>query len=201
MPTIPTNLQEGKTNVSAGANMTDSMITTGGVMPYVYSLEGTDVAKFTINSTTGRVGVGSTALTAGTYSFTIKVTDKSAKTATQAITLNVAVAEAGIPISASVVGAFQITYTEENIVINLTAPIEGLTDSDIKAYKNGSIISNVIPTRSDTNDKITKIVETNQSIISEKVLADEMIMGCTGGISKEWNVNGEDVTIGVEKTQ
>ena len=155
MPTIPTNLQEGKTNVSAGANMTDSMITTGGVMPYVYSLEGTDVAKFTINSTTGRVGVGSTALTAGTYSFTIKVTDKSAKTATQAITLNVAVAEAGIPISASVVGAFQITYTEENIVINLTAPIEGLTDSDIKAYKNGSIISNVIPTRSDTNDKIT----------------------------------------------
>ena len=53
----------------------------------------------------------------------------------------------------------------------------------------------------DTKDKITQIVETNQSIISEKVLADEMIMGCIGGISKEWNVNGEDVTIGVEKTQ
>ena len=48
------------------------------------------------------------------------------------------------------------------------------------------------------NDKIAQIVQKNEKAIGEKVLADEFVYG-EGGIAKEWNVNGENVTIGVEK--
>ncbi len=48
------------------------------------------------------------------------------------------------------------------------------------------------------NDKITAIVKKNQDAITDKVLADEVLTNdCS--IAKEWNVNGEKVTIGVEK--
>ena len=46
------------------------------------------------------------------------------------------------------------------------------------------------------NDKIAQIVQKNEKAIGEKVLADEFVYG-EGGIAKEWNVNGENVTIGV----
>ncbi|MDE6713370.1 MAG: isoleucine--tRNA ligase, partial [Lachnospiraceae bacterium] len=48
------------------------------------------------------------------------------------------------------------------------------------------------------NDKIAAIVKKNQDAIMGKVLADE-ILSTDCSIHKEWNVNGEKVTIGVEK--
>jgi isoleucyl-tRNA synthetase len=48
------------------------------------------------------------------------------------------------------------------------------------------------------NDKIASVVKKNADAIGEKVLANEFKFE-QGGISKEWNVNGETVTIGVEK--
>ncbi len=48
------------------------------------------------------------------------------------------------------------------------------------------------------NDKIANIVKKNEESIGSKVLGDEFKY-VEGGISKAWNVNGEDVTIGVEK--
>jgi isoleucyl-tRNA synthetase len=48
------------------------------------------------------------------------------------------------------------------------------------------------------NDKIASVVKKNADAIGEKVLANEFKFE-QGGISKEWNVNGENVTIGVEK--
>ncbi|MBQ7972940.1 MAG: isoleucine--tRNA ligase [Lachnospiraceae bacterium] len=47
------------------------------------------------------------------------------------------------------------------------------------------------------NDKIAEIVKKNEKAISEKVLADEVLYGATCDTSKEWNVNGEDIKIGV----
>ncbi|MDE7478054.1 MAG: class I tRNA ligase family protein, partial [Lachnospiraceae bacterium] len=50
------------------------------------------------------------------------------------------------------------------------------------------------------NDKIAEVVKKNEKPIGEKVLADAFVYG-EGNIpnAKEWNVNGENVTIGVER--
>ena len=51
------------------------------------------------------------------------------------------------------------------------------------------------------NGRIAEIVSANRAAISEKVLADEIVMDAVLSVSREWNVNGEKVTIGVEKTR
>ncbi len=50
------------------------------------------------------------------------------------------------------------------------------------------------------NDRVMQVVEKNEKPIGEKVLANEFVYnaGCAAN-SKEWNVNGETVTIGVER--
>ena len=49
------------------------------------------------------------------------------------------------------------------------------------------------------NDKIAEIVQKNSAAIAGKVLADAITADETLAVSKEWSVNGEKVTIGVEK--
>ena len=49
------------------------------------------------------------------------------------------------------------------------------------------------------NIKVAEIVKANNRTISEKVLANEIFVGEELAITKEWNVNGEKVTIGIEK--
>ena len=49
------------------------------------------------------------------------------------------------------------------------------------------------------NDHIADIVEKNSNTISTKVLAESITRGEALEISKEWNVNGEKVTIGVQR--
>ncbi len=49
------------------------------------------------------------------------------------------------------------------------------------------------------NDKIADLVARHKDAIALKVLADEVVCGTMQGINKEWNINGEVVTIGVEK--
>ena len=52
----------------------------------------------------------------------------------------------------------------------------------------------------DKNEKIAEILKAHEDDIKEEVLADQIILGQMGGFTKEWNINGEDVTLGVEKT-
>jgi len=49
------------------------------------------------------------------------------------------------------------------------------------------------------NAKVAQIVNANREAISEKVLANEILTDAGLAIVKEWNVNGEKVTIGIEK--
>ena len=49
------------------------------------------------------------------------------------------------------------------------------------------------------NDKVAGIVQKNAEAISGKVLAEAIVTNETLAVSREWNVNGEKVTIGVEK--
>ncbi len=48
------------------------------------------------------------------------------------------------------------------------------------------------------NAKVAEVVQKNEKAIGDKVLADSFVYA-QGGIAKEWNVNGETVTIGVER--
>ncbi|MBQ8167077.1 MAG: isoleucine--tRNA ligase, partial [Lachnospiraceae bacterium] len=48
------------------------------------------------------------------------------------------------------------------------------------------------------NDKIAEIMNANAEEIKEVVLANEFVVGAMGGVSKDWNVNGEKVVLGVE---
>ena len=49
------------------------------------------------------------------------------------------------------------------------------------------------------NEKIEKILQNNQEEIRSEVLAAEVKLGNTTGYVKDWNINGEDVTLGVER--
>ena len=51
----------------------------------------------------------------------------------------------------------------------------------------------------DKNDTIKAIIENNLDEIKSEVLADNVIFGKINGYEKEWNINGEKVTFGVEK--
>ena len=51
----------------------------------------------------------------------------------------------------------------------------------------------------DKNDTIKAIMENNLDEIKSEVLADNVIFGKINGYEKEWNINGEKVTFGVQK--
>ena len=49
------------------------------------------------------------------------------------------------------------------------------------------------------NDKIQAIMEKNADMIGSETLTDGFVYGSVQGYTKDWNLNGEDVTLGVEK--
>ncbi len=51
----------------------------------------------------------------------------------------------------------------------------------------------------DNNDKLAEIVVRNDEKVMTAVLADHIIMGEMKGFTREWNINGETVTIGVAR--
>ena len=52
----------------------------------------------------------------------------------------------------------------------------------------------------DCNDKIAEILKKHTEEIKKEVLADDILTGTMGGYTKDWDINGEKVTFGVEKT-
>ena len=51
----------------------------------------------------------------------------------------------------------------------------------------------------DKNDKIAQLFEKNAEVIKSEVLATDILHEAPKGYVKEWNINGENVAIGVEK--
>ena len=49
------------------------------------------------------------------------------------------------------------------------------------------------------NDKVKETVQRNEATIQSEVLADEVTYVTVTGFTKTWNINGEEVTLGVEK--
>ncbi len=51
----------------------------------------------------------------------------------------------------------------------------------------------------DGNDKVAEIVKTNEATIGHDVLCDKFVFEGTDGFTKEWDINGEKVTLSVAK--
>ena len=51
------------------------------------------------------------------------------------------------------------------------------------------------------NEKIAEILKAHKEEVKSEVLAEDVILDKTSGYVKEWNINGESVTLGVEKIQ
>ena len=49
------------------------------------------------------------------------------------------------------------------------------------------------------NEKIETILKANEETVRSEVMADRIVYGQTAGYVKDWNINGEKVTLGVEK--
>ena len=49
------------------------------------------------------------------------------------------------------------------------------------------------------NDKIAGVLTANADVIKKEVLADDIVTGSNDGYTKEWNINGENVTLSVQK--
>jgi isoleucyl-tRNA synthetase len=54
---------------------------------------------------------------------------------------------------------------------------------------------------SEGNERIANIFNTHKDVVKGEVLAENITIGETAGYVKEWNINGEKVTLGVEKYQ
>lgn len=65
----------------------------------------------------------------------------------------------------------------------------------------GFEVMDKITVYSDGNDKIAELISKNEDTVKNDVLAMEIVTGKIEGYSKEWNINGENVTFGVKKNQ
>ena len=82
---------------------------------------------------------------------------------------------------------------EEGFVYEIISKIQNMRkDADFEVMNHIKVAIN-------GNEKVAGIVQKNAEAISEKVLAEAIVTEETLAISKEWNVNEEKVTIGVEK--
>ena len=64
--------------------------------------------------------------------------------------------------------------------------------------ENGFEVVDHIAVYAAGNDKLTDIMSRNEDILKKVVLADSITYGNTDGFVKEWNINGEDITLAVK---
>ena len=82
---------------------------------------------------------------------------------------------------------------EEGFVLELISKIQTM-----RKDAGFEVMDHIIISQSG-NDKMKSILENNLETINTKVLADKIVFGEAQGYVKEWNINGEDVTLGVSK--
>ena len=82
---------------------------------------------------------------------------------------------------------------EEGFVRELTSKIQTMRK------EAGFEVMDRIRVYAKGNEKIQKIMTDNKESISHDVLADDFIFGETQGYVKDWKINSEPVTLGVEK--
>jgi isoleucyl-tRNA synthetase len=83
---------------------------------------------------------------------------------------------------------------EEGLVRELISKIQNMRK------EAGFEVTDKIIVYNDNNEKIADILAKNADVIKHDVLAKHIILGETKGFVKDWNINGEIVTIGVEQS-
>lgn len=53
----------------------------------------------------------------------------------------------------------------------------------------------------EANEKVNELISKNESTVMNDVLATGIVSGEAAGFTKEWNINGEKVTLGVKKNE
>lgn len=82
---------------------------------------------------------------------------------------------------------------EEGFVYELISKIQTMRkDADFEVMDHIRVSLN-------GNEKLSAIAQRNAAAITDKVLADELTSGKELAVEKEWDVNGEKVTIAVER--
>ena len=64
--------------------------------------------------------------------------------------------------------------------------------------ENGFQVVDHITVYAAGNDKLLDIMSRNEDFLKKVVLADKVVYGSTEGFVKEWNINGEDITLAVK---
>lgn len=64
--------------------------------------------------------------------------------------------------------------------------------------ENGFQVVDHITVYAAGNDKLADIMSRNEDFLKKVVLADKVVYGSTEGYVKEWNINGEDITLAVK---
>lgn len=82
---------------------------------------------------------------------------------------------------------------EEGFVREITSKIQTMRKDA------GFEVTDHIRVSMQDNDKVSETVRSNAAQIQADVLADEIMYDTAAGFTKEWNINGEKVTFGVEK--
>jgi len=85
------------------------------------------------------------------------------------------------------------TLIEEGFVREIISKIQTMRKDA------GFEVMNHIKVSQEGNDTVKAIIQRNEIEIKSEVLAEELIFDVAQGYIKEWNINGEVVTLGVEK--
>ncbi|MDE6566586.1 MAG: hypothetical protein K2K70_02495, partial [Lachnospiraceae bacterium] len=82
---------------------------------------------------------------------------------------------------------------EEGFVREITSKIQTMRKDA------GFEVTDHIRVSMQDNDKVSETIRNNAEQIQSDVLADEVVYDAAAGYTREWNINGEKVTLGVEK--
>ena len=81
------------------------------------------------------------------------------------------------------------------VAINLLN-VQGIA---VIALDNDGIHANGFQCLPQVKEKLAKIIMSrNEDFLKKVVLADKVVYGSTEGFVKEWNINGEDITLAVK---
>lgn len=92
--------------------------------------------------------------------------------------------------------ALETTLSQELIEEGFVREI--LSKLQTMRKENGFQVVDHITVYAAGNDKLVDIMSRNEDFLKKVVLADKVVYGSTEGFVKEWNINGEDITLAVK---
>lgn len=96
----------------------------------------------------------------------------------------------------SVTIALETTLSQELIEEGFVREI--ISKLQTMRKENGFQVVDHITVYAAGNDKLVDIMSRNEDFLKKVVLADKVVYGSTEGFVKEWNINGEDITLAVK---